>query len=95
MSLYPPGLADKPFPIDRLQEFVERYPGLDELIEEFEHITMAKEDEDRQAIAYFKKECKLRELGEVTNQNDEDDPLFIRDTLDEEYGIKTSISNHL
>ena len=40
--------------------FIDRYPGLQELIEEFEHISLAKEDDDRPAIAYFKRQRMLR-----------------------------------
>ena len=76
-----------------MNTFIERYPGLDELIEEFEHITMAREDEDRSAIAYFKKQRKLRE--EVAQVKEEEDgPLFLQDTWEEE-GVKSSLSSHL
>jgi hypothetical protein len=34
---------------------------LEELIEEFEHLSMAREDDDRSAVAYFKRQRKLRE----------------------------------
>jgi hypothetical protein len=64
-----------------LTKFIERYPGLTELIEEFEHLTMAKEEEDRPAIAYFKKQRKLREEAAQLKQDDDDEPLFIIDTL--------------
>jgi hypothetical protein len=47
-------------PIRELNRFIERYPGLHELIEEFEHLSMAKEDEDEEAIAYFKAQRRLR-----------------------------------
>jgi hypothetical protein len=43
-----------------LDRFIERYPGLHELIEEFEHLSMAREDGDEEAIAYFKAQRRLR-----------------------------------
>jgi hypothetical protein len=49
------------FPIDQLNTFLERYPGLDELIEEFEHLSLAREDDDDAAITYFKRQRRLRE----------------------------------
>jgi hypothetical protein len=67
-----------------LRTFVDRYPGLDELIEEFEHISMAKEDEDRPAIAYFKRQLKLREEIAAAKRRDEDLPLFLKDTQEED-----------
>jgi len=43
---------------------------------------MAREDEDRPAIAYFKKQRKLREkVAQV--KEEEDGPLFVQDTLEE------------
>jgi hypothetical protein len=66
---------------------------LDELIEEFEHITMAREDEDRPAIAYFKKQRKLREETPQVKK-EEDGPLFLQDTPEED-DVKSSISSHL
>jgi len=77
-----------------LNAFIERYPGLDELIEEFEHITMAREDEDRPAIAYFKKQRKLREEAAAQVKEEEEEPLFLKDTLEQD-DVKSLISNHL
>ena len=77
-----------------MTEFIERYPGLNELIEEFEHLTMAKEEEDRPAIAYFKKQRKLREEAAQLKQED-DEPLFIVDTLEDGDDIKSKRSSHL
>jgi len=53
-------------PIDQLNDFIARYPGLEELIEEFEHLSLANEDEDRAAIAYFKAQqrSRLQDEGE-------------------------------
>ena len=50
--------------------FIERYPGLQELIEEFEHISLAKEDDDRPAIAYFKRQRMLRRESGSAALND-------------------------
>jgi len=36
-----------------LDEVIERYHGVLELLEEFEHLAMAMEDEDDDAISYF------------------------------------------
>jgi hypothetical protein len=47
-----------------LDRFIERYPGLHELIEEFEHLSMAREDGDEEAIAYFKAQRRLRRRDE-------------------------------
>lgn len=77
-----------------MNAFIERYPGLDELIEEFEHITMAREDEDRPAIAYFKKQRKLREEAAAQVKEEEEEPLFLKDTLEQD-DVKSLISNHL
>lgn len=78
-----------------MNAFIERYPGLNELIEEFEHLTMAMEDEDRPAIAYFKKQRKLREEAARLKKEDDDEPLFIVDTLEDGDDIKSAISSHL
>jgi hypothetical protein len=72
-------LANGKFPIDQLNSFLERYPGLEELIEEFEHLSMAKEDDDRDAIAYFKRQQMLRE-GSATTGNYGGIELRTRDT---------------
>ena len=42
---------------------MERYPGLLDLIEEFEHLSLAKEEPDLGAVAYFKRQKRLREEG--------------------------------
>jgi hypothetical protein len=55
------------FPIDQLKTFLERYPGLEELIEEFEHLSLAREDDDEGAITYFKRQRRLREQSVVLN----------------------------
>ena len=78
-----------------MTKFIERYPGLTELIEEFEHLTMAKEEEDRPAIAYFKRQRKLREEAAQLKQEEDDEPLFIVDTLEDDDDIKSQRSNHL
>jgi len=39
---------------------MQRYSGLYELIEEFEHLSMAREDGDEQAITYFKQHGTFR-----------------------------------
>jgi hypothetical protein len=61
-------------PLDQLNAFLERYPGLDVLIEEFEHLSMAREDDDYPAIAYFKKqrEVRLREDTEGESMGHKD-----------------------
>ena len=46
---------------------MERYPGLDVLIEEFEHVSLAMEDDDTPAITYFKRQRMLREQEESLN----------------------------
>ena len=76
-----------------MNAFIERYPGLDELIEEFEHVTMAAEDEERPALAYFKKQRKLREDADRV-KNEEDEPLFLQDTL-EGHNVKSLISSQM
>lgn len=48
-----------------MNPFLERYPGLEELIEEFEHLSLAKEDGDKDAITYFKRQIMLREASDV------------------------------
>jgi len=53
--------------LPQLDEFIERYPGLDVLIEEFEHLSLAREDEDVAAIGYFKREQTLRLEEEKRN----------------------------
>jgi hypothetical protein len=50
-----------------LDTFLERYPGLDELIEEFEHLSLANEDDDDEAITYFKRQRRLREISVALN----------------------------
>lgn len=42
---------------------MERYPGLLDLIEEFEHLSLATEEPDRDAVTYFKRQKRLREEG--------------------------------
>jgi hypothetical protein len=49
-----------------LNVFLDRYPGLEELIEEFEHLSLAREDDDRPAITYFKRQRTLREKSAIT-----------------------------
>ena len=56
---------------------------------------MAMEDEDRPAIAYFKKQRKLREEAARLKKEDDDEPLFIVDTLEDGDDIKSAISSHL
>ena len=63
-------MTNRKFPIEKLNSVLERYPGLDELIEEFEHISMAKEDDDMDAIAYFKRQRMLREGSATTGYYD-------------------------
>jgi hypothetical protein len=46
-----------------LKVYVERYPGLLDLIEEFEHLNLAREEPDRDAMSYFKRQKRLREEG--------------------------------
>jgi len=46
-----------------LKVYVERYPGLLDLIEEFEHLSLAKEEPDPAAVTYFKRQKRLREEG--------------------------------
>jgi len=55
---------------------------------------MAKEDEDRPAIAYFKKQRKLREEAAQLKQED-DEPLFIIDTLEDGDDITSKRSSDL
>ena len=50
--------------------FINRYPGLDELIEEFEHISLAGEDDDRRAVTYFKQQRMLRQEAANAALND-------------------------
>jgi hypothetical protein len=50
-----------------LNAFLERYPGLEDLIEEFEHLTLAREDDDQEAITYFRRQRKLREQNVALN----------------------------
>lgn len=56
------------FPIHKINQFLERYPGLEELVEEFEHLSLAREDEDGEAIAYFKAQRRLRLRDEQNGQ---------------------------
>ena len=42
---------------------MERYPGLLDLIEEFEHLSLATEEPDQGAVIYFKRQKRLREQG--------------------------------
>lgn len=59
--------------------FIDRYPGLEELIEEFEHISLAREDDDGQAILYFKRQSMLRQESTNVALNDtkEDNKMVI------------------
>ena len=61
------------FPIHQLNLFLARYPGLEELIEEFEHLSLAREDEDEDAIAYFKQQRAFREESALQNRDIKDD----------------------
>ena len=62
--------------------FIDRYPGLEELIEEFEHLSLAREDKDIPAITYFKKQRRLRD-GIVLSDEDDDENEY-EDTLGED-----------
>jgi hypothetical protein len=56
------------FPIEQLNAILDRYPGLEELIEEFEHLALAWEDQDTPAISYFQKQQELRRTkNDTTN----------------------------
>jgi adenylate cyclase class IV len=48
------------FPIGRMGEVIARYRELEELIEEFEHLAMAREDKDEEAEVYFQRQRRLR-----------------------------------
>jgi hypothetical protein len=50
-----------------MNEIGERYHGVLELIEEFEHLAMAMEDEDSDAITYFE-----RQKGYLLSTHDSD-----------------------
>lgn len=50
-----------------MNAFLDRYPGLEELIEEFEHLSLAREDDDSDAITYFKRQRMLREESMTLN----------------------------
>ena len=41
--------------------YLKRYPGLDELLEDFEHVELAKEEEDAEAVKYFLEKSALRQ----------------------------------
>jgi len=49
---------------------LKRYPGLDELLEEFEHVELAKEDQDVEALRYFMRQRALRQ-GLILDGNDD------------------------
>jgi hypothetical protein len=67
-----------------LNAFFDRYPGLEELLEEFEHLTLAREDDDRAAIAYFKRQRSLREQSGVIDLKKEFHLKLEKDTRDNE-----------
>ena len=70
-----------------MNEVTGRYTGLLELIEEFEHLAMAMEDEDEAAISYFE-----RQKGFLLNQSALNEK---RDTPDGEETTPEHSEHHL
>lgn len=58
-----------------MDSYVKRYPGLLTLLEEYEHLTLAREEGDRAAASYFKRERRLREDGVEVGAKLEDDDI--------------------
>jgi len=72
-----------------LDEVIARYSGVLELIEEFEHFSMAMEDGDDEAIAYFDKQ-----KGFTTTTPDNTSSINKMDTTEEELSLKSEHSEH-
>jgi len=59
-----------------MDRYVERYPGLLALLEEFEHMSLAREDGDGEAVRYFKRQKRLREDGVEVGETSMEDIEF-------------------
>jgi len=75
-----------------MDRYVERYPGLLALLEEFEHMSLAREDGDGEAVRYFKRQKRLREDGVEVGETSMEDIEFcegdieVKEDLDAEDG---------